>query len=63
MVSQVLAVSNSKEYLKCKVKDIEFYVTKKETKLKEVLVELVTTQKSMKMMNLRMSKLDHIFDT
>ena len=42
------------------MKDLEFQVVEKETKLKENSIELERTQKSMKMLNSSTSKLDHI---
>ena len=42
------------------MQDVESQVAEKEAKLKEISIELEITQKSLKLLNLGTSKLDHI---
>ena len=60
LVSHVDTLVLFDETLKCKVRVLETLVAKKESKLKEVSLELERTQKSLKMLNSDTSKLEHI---
>ena len=57
LVSRVDAFVISKETLECKVQVVETLAAEKESKLKEILLEL---EKSLKIFNLGTSKLDHV---
>ncbi|GMN21398.1 hypothetical protein TIFTF001_047272 [Ficus carica] len=53
-------LKKKKDVLKKVVINYEFIATKKERKLQETRLELENTQKSLKMLNSGMAKLDHI---
>ena len=60
MVSRVDTFVISNETLKCKVQVLETLVAEKDSKLKEISLELKRTQKSLKMPNSGTSKLEYI---